>query len=110
MRLALFLTLLLSIQAQAYQAIWEKIQPITPKSNQLLKEPLKVNLNTADKKILQNLNGIGEKKASAIIDYRMQHGSFNTIDELTKVKGFSKKQVKALQENNKDMIILRESG
>ena len=47
----------------------------------------KINVNSASIKQLQNLSGIGQKKAQAIIDYRNEHGSFQTIEEIMSVKG-----------------------
>ena len=46
-----------------------------------------VNINTASKKELDALPGIGEVLAQRIIDYRSANGPFSTVDELTKVKG-----------------------
>lgn len=51
----------------------------------------KVNLNTADKTKLQELNGIGDKKADQIIAYRQAHGQFKRIEELKDVPGFGDK-------------------
>ena len=49
-----------------------------------------VNINSATQAELESLKGIGPVKAKAIIDYRGQHGSFNSIDDLDKVKGIGK--------------------
>ncbi len=46
-----------------------------------------VSINTATLQQLITLNGVGEKTAAAIIDYRTGIARFQTIDELTRVKG-----------------------
>ena len=47
-----------------------------------------VNLNTADAETLaRELDGIGNARAEAIVDYREQHGSFLSADELLNVTG-----------------------
>ncbi|MCF6288053.1 MAG: ComEA family DNA-binding protein [Proteobacteria bacterium] len=62
-----------------------------------------VNVNTADAAtIAEELNGIGTKKAQAIVDYREANGSFKTIESLTEVKGIGLKTV----EKNRDAIEL----
>lgn len=62
-----------------------------------------VDINTADKKELSGLNGIGDKKAEAIITYRNTK-CFSNVDELVKVKGIGKKTV----EKNKDNLTASE--
>lgn len=57
-----------------------------------------VNLNTATKEQLCQINGIGDKKADLIIEYRQQHGQFKTVDELTQVTGFGEKTVEKLRD------------
>jgi len=60
-----------------------------------------VNVNTAEAAaIAEELNGIGVKKAQAIIDYRVANGDFKTIESLTEVKGIGLKTV----EKNRDLI------
>lgn len=49
--------------------------------------PVTIHLNQATLQQLQQLKGVGEKKAQAIIEYREQHGPFKQIEELKKVKG-----------------------
>lgn len=60
-----------------------------------------VNINTADAvSLAKNLNGIGLKKAKAIIAYRDKHGSFKSAQDLANVKGIGSKTVL----KNKDYI------
>jgi competence protein ComEA len=57
-----------------------------------------VNINTAtDKELHKALKGIGAKKAKAIVAYREQNGEFETVDELTKVKGIGKKTLQKIR-------------
>lgn len=46
-----------------------------------------VNLNTASKEELMTLSGIGAARAEAILSYREQKGSFQTIEDIMKVPG-----------------------
>jgi len=47
-----------------------------------------VNINTADADTLSNeLTGIGQSKAAAIVAYREQHGPYTKIEDLANVKG-----------------------
>ena len=50
-----------------------------------------VNINTASKRQLEALPGIGEVLAQRIIDYRSANGPFSSVDELVKVKGIGEK-------------------
>lgn len=60
-----------------------------------------VNINTADAAaIAASLNGIGEAKARAIVEYREKNGAFKSADELVNVKGIGLKTV----EKNRDLI------
>ena len=46
-----------------------------------------ININTADKEVLQALTGIGPAFAERIINYRVERGGFNNIEELEDVRG-----------------------
>ena len=48
----------------------------------------KININTATKEELETLNGIGEAKSKAIIEYR-EKNKFKSIDEILNVDGIS---------------------
>lgn len=47
----------------------------------------RLNINIAGKSELMKLNGIGEKRADDIIDYRNTNGAFTRIEDIMKVKG-----------------------
>ncbi len=60
-----------------------------------------VNINTADAAtIADKLNGIGLKKAQAIVSFREENGAFKTVDDLLKVKGIGQATV----EKNRSLI------
>ncbi len=53
-----------------------------------------ININKADAITLaENLNGIGDAKAKAIIAYRSENGDFAAIADLVNVKGIGSKLV-----------------
>ena len=59
-----------------------------------------VDINHASKSELMSLNGVGEKKADAIIKYR-KGNCFRTVDGLTKVKGIGNKFMEKNRKNLK---------
>lgn len=50
----------------------------------------KVNINRGTAQDLQQIPGIGPAKAKNIIDYRKQHGSFKSAEDLLNIKGIGK--------------------
>ena len=60
--------------------------------------PQRVNLNTAEPWLLQALPGIGETRARAIADYRVEHGPFQNVRELLRVPGLSQGTLNAVSE------------
>ncbi|WNB93462.1 ComEA family DNA-binding protein [Bacillus sp. NEB1478] len=67
------------------------------------KEETKININTADAAMLQELSGVGPSKAESIISYREEKGPFTSIDQLLEVRGIGEKTI----EEWKDKIVLQ---
>jgi len=65
-----------------------------------------VNINTADKEMLMSINGIGEKRAEAIINYREENGKFKSLQELTEIKGIGP----SLIDKNKGVLTVGKSN
>ncbi len=53
----------------------------------------KVNINTADRRQLMLLPGIGEALADRIIDERSKNGPFSSPEDLTRVEGIGEKKL-----------------
>lgn len=64
-----------------------------------------ININTADAAALDALDGIGEKKAEAIVAYRTEHGEFKTLEDLKEVSGIGDK----LFDKIKDQVALTDA-
>ncbi len=65
---------------------------------------LSLNINTSDAETIADLmNGVGIKKAQAIVDYRTQKGEFSSLDDLLAVKGIGPVVI----EKNKEFIVFK---
>ena len=56
-----------------------------------------VNINTATQAELESLDGIGPKKALAIIEYRKKNSGFKSVDDLKNVSGIGEKTLEKLK-------------
>ena len=59
----------------------------------------KLDLNTATAEELQKLPGIGEVLSQAIVDYREEHGPFQSVDELLQVPGIGEKRLDDIRDS-----------
>ena len=50
----------------------------------------KVNLNSASEQELAEVSDIGPARARKIVEYRTQHGRFESVEDLDRVQGFGK--------------------
>lgn len=61
-----------------------------------------VDVNSADAAMLaESLQGVGPKIASAIVEYRKQHGPYKTVDDLLNIKGLGPR---TLERNKSDIL------
>ena len=66
-----------------------------------------VNVNSANAETLAAaLRGVGEKTATAIVEYREEHGPFDSVEQLLDVKGIGPKTL----EQNREDILLDDKG
>lgn len=61
-----------------------------------LLEGERIPINTADVHELDRLPGIGPTKAQAIVDYRTEHGPFQSTDQLLEVSGIGEATLEGL--------------
>lgn len=73
------------------EAVQSTVSTRSGSRNKTIKE-LQANpldLNTCSEEDLQTVPGIGKQKSNDIIKYRNQKGSFNSVNELTNIRGIS---------------------
>ena len=100
------------VQDQSLKTASKSASANTASSNHYLSKPRlsasqndnsqKIKLNSASTEQFQQLNGIGQKKAEAIVAYRTKNGKFKSIEEIQEVKGIGP----AIFAKNKDRLAL----
>lgn len=68
-------------------------------SNTSKKENKKISINTATLEELMTLDGVGESKAKAIIEYRESNGLFQEIEDIKNVSGIGDSLFDKIKEN-----------
>lgn len=90
------ITALTSFAPPAFAAVATTDKPLSEVAAQVQKNQItenntdneRVSINSASaEELAQVLNGVGIKKAQAIISYRDEHGQFKSIDDLRLVPG-----------------------
>lgn len=56
-----------------------------------------INVNTASVEELQQIPGVGEVRARAIVDARKRRGGFRSVDELAEVKGIGEASLERMR-------------
>ena len=88
-------------------ALWHAVPPApaqdvparTPEhpAPEALRESFRVDLNTAGVDAMTTLPGLGEKKARAILEYRLTHGPFRSLGEVAQVPGVTQDMIDGWQ-------------
>ena len=92
--LILVIIIVLVIGFQKISNNKKELQKITVPTEQ--EEITKININNADIEDLIKLPGIGQVKAKAIIDYRVNVEEFKSLKQLTEVKGIGEKTLEKI--------------
>jgi competence protein ComEA len=66
-------------------------------------EPEKVDLNTATLTELDTLPGVGPVTAQSIVDWRAEHGRFDSVDQLREIDGIGPSRFEKLR----DLVVTR---
>ena len=77
-------------------ALWNAVPPSPAQTlpvSEALAESFRVDLNTAGVDAMTTLPGLGEKKARAILEYRLAHGRFQSLDEVAQVPGVTQEMI-----------------
>jgi competence protein ComEA len=70
-------------------AFWYAVPPSPAQASPAAVEPLRESFRVA----MTTLPGLGEKKARAILEYRLAHGRFQSLDEVAQVPGVTQDMI-----------------
>lgn len=87
-----------AIENSGVDIITESINTVVGEQKASNNAPAKVNINTADAKLLDTLRGVGEATAAAIIEYRNNNGPFKKIEDIMKITGIKQKSFEKIKD------------
>lgn len=70
----------------------------TMEETEEIDEKVMVNINTDNYFELMQLDGIGEKTAKRIIEFRKENGNFEVIEDLMRIEGIGEKKFDDIKE------------
>lgn len=85
-----------TLSGEVAPAVTERTEPT--EASTTLSTTGKININTATAEELTALPGIGMVLAQRIVDYRTEHGSFRSKDDLSQVAGIGEKKLDGIME------------
>ncbi len=74
------------------------IAPTISGEDEEVEDIIKVNINTDNVYELMQIDGVGEKTAERIIEYRKENGNFEVIEDIMRVDGIGEKKFKMMEE------------
>lgn len=81
--------------APATTIVYIQESTIAPQTTTQAQEEISIsyplNINTCTEEELMTIDGIGEARASAIIQYREYLGGYSSVDQIMSIKGFGEK-------------------
>ena len=72
-----------------------------------LAQAIDINTATAEE-LAKGVKGLGPTKAAAIVKYREAHGPFQSVNDLTKVKGIKQKALDGLLADKRNQLTVGE--
>jgi competence protein ComEA len=100
MAVALVVVIAPGLLAVEVEEISEEAAKISEEAAKISEEVAKININKASVDELLELKFVGPKFAERIVQYRTEHGPFETAEDILKVKGIGPNVLDA----NKDRI------
>lgn len=95
-KMAFIVTIFTLLSMSSMHLLAAEVNQVNIESGNATLVEKKLNVNNADVNQLTKINGLGQKKAEAIVNYINENGKLTSLDELANVKGIGSKLVTKL--------------